>query len=169
MKSDLNLRLSCQQHPGSARLARGWCGLKVKGSFAYVADCTPVDKAFRCYGQGALSLGIPCSQTTDLLPLQLSFKPAHNHSLCWSLSSSFIRLQLCIISSSSVTLFLESRCGTQWWTAFISVLGVLHTHPQRTKWICLTAVNVKSFASPPCTGVFHWKGVLYCSLSECNS
>lgn len=33
MKSDLNLRLSCQQLPGSARLARGWCALKLTGLF----------------------------------------------------------------------------------------------------------------------------------------
>lgn len=74
----LNLPLSSKQHPGSVRLACGWCGLRVKGSIAYVADYTPVDKAFRCCGQRALSLQGPRLQNTYLHPLQVPFK------LSWS-------------------------------------------------------------------------------------
>lgn len=51
----LNLTLSFKRHPGSVWLACGWCGLRVKGPIAYVADYTPVDKAFMCCGQRALS------------------------------------------------------------------------------------------------------------------
>lgn len=60
-ESHLNLLLSSERHPGPAWPARGWwCGLRVKGPTAYVADCTPVDKALRCC----------CGHTQPLSPRQ---------------------------------------------------------------------------------------------------
>lgn len=152
MKSDLNLRLSCQQLPGSARLARGWCGLKVKGGLLLM-----------------------------LLIVHLWVRPGSSqpwHSIQISSHSSFLSFRKTPIvdhvfilpqppaSASSPQLLShftwrrESRYGIQPWNVFISVLLVLQTHLQRTK-----ALNVESFASALHIGVFYWKCILYRSLN----
>lgn len=122
MKADLNLHLSCWYHPGSAWLAQGWCGLKVKGPIAYFADCTPVDKAFRCYSLGALSIVVPRSQNTDSPP-PTSF-PSNLHAIIRSFDHVFVihqLLALCQISSSSATFHLEAR--VKMWCSVVNCLS----------------------------------------------
>lgn len=126
MKADLNLHLSCWYHPGSARLAQGWCGLKVKGPIAYFADCTPVDKAFRCYGQGALSLVVPHAQNTDLFPPPHPppIFPSNLHTIICSSDHVFVihqPLALRQISSSSATFNLEAR--VKMWYSVVNCLS----------------------------------------------
>lgn len=136
MKSDLNLRLSSQQHPGSARLAREWCGLKVKGLLLMLLI---VHLWIRRSGATDRELS---ALTIHTLRIQISFPssfPSNQHTitLCWSClhhssASSFAS------SPQVLTHFTwrqESRYGIQSWIAFISVLAVLQAHLQRTKFL----------------------------------
>lgn len=53
MKSDLNLRLSCRQLPGSARLARGWCALKLTGLFCLCCCLSTCGRGFQVLRTGS--------------------------------------------------------------------------------------------------------------------
>lgn len=112
---DFNPLLSFEGHPGPAWPARGWCGLRLKGPLAYVADCTPVDKALRCSGQRALSPRRPTltEYTSPLSPAFLSDVRPQSHTFLNNIS--FIHqphLLLFTTDSSPVALFVTPSLGS---------------------------------------------------------